>query len=305
MPDILEPSYQVADSESRTKDGLITGETPANAEVHIESEGAEEPQGTETPAEEVSNEESAPSDDENHGEEASTEEQPKKSKGVQKRIDELTRQRYEADRERENAKQEAEYWRKQAIEGKQPQQQAQPKDDAAPKFEDFESYEAFVEARAEYAAEKKFNQLTSKQREETEITKRKEQERVFVEKVETASKKYPDFKEVALGKHVPYNAVMAQLVISSDVSADVSYYLGKNLDVASRIANLPPIDAAKEIGRIEAKFSDKPTPSPKRIPGAPPPIKPVGGQERVNKSPQEMTNAEYRQWRMQSSKKRK
>jgi hypothetical protein len=66
---------------------------------------------------------------------------------------------------------------------------------------------------------------------------------------------------------------MAETIQTSDVGPDVAYFLGSNPKEADRIARLPPILQAKEIGKIEARLaSDPPV---KKSSSAPSPISPV------------------------------
>ncbi len=66
---------------------------------------------------------------------------------------------------------------------------------------------------------------------------------------------------------------MADTIRASEVGPDVAYYLGTNVKETERIARLPPILQAKEIGKIEAKLADNPP--VKRTTSAPAPITPV------------------------------
>ena len=71
----------------------------------------------------------------------------------------------------------------------------------------------------------------------------------------------------------PVTDYMAQAIQASDIGPEVIYHLGSNPKEAHRIANLPPILQAKEIGRIEAKLvADPPA---KRTSTAPAPLAPV------------------------------
>jgi hypothetical protein len=289
MPiDVLEPDLQVSDSESSFKSRA--SEEAENAPESTETEPSAEP------VEDDAGEESAPSTDEEETGEDSADEPPKKSKGVQKRIDELTRAKYEAEREREIARQELERYRREAE-----QQKAQPATgDNEPRFEDFSSYDDYVKAIAKHSALKEVNAIKAQQAQETEARKAEEMKRAFDEKAAKARSKYDDFDTIALSPIVPYTPVMAQLVAESDIAGDLAYYLGKNLDEAKRLSQLSPVDAAKQLGRLEAKLSE--APKPKKITQAPPPIKTVAGNEKVSKDPSKMSMAEYMEWRQPKKK---
>lgn len=53
---------------------------------------------------------------------------------------------------------------------------------------------------------------------------------------------------------------------------EVYYHLGKNLDDADRVLSLPPVKMALELAKIAAKLG-----APSKQSKAPPPIKPIGG----------------------------
>lgn len=103
---------------------------------------------------------------------------------------------------------------------------------------------------------------------------------------------YADFDQVFAAAIIPPH--VAQIVLESDQAADVAYHLGKNPAVARQIAAMNPVQAAREIGRIEAQVS---LPKPKTQSAAPSPITPVrpGGTSR--KDPGSMTPAEFAKWR--------
>ena len=69
--------------------------------------------------------------------------------------------------------------------------------------------------------------------------------------------------------------VVALAIQASDIGPDVAYHLGKNPKEAARIAKMPPLLQAREIGKIEATLSaNPPQPTPKPS-NAPPPITPI------------------------------
>lgn len=189
---------------------------------------------------------------------------------VQKRIDELTRRRYDAERERD-------YWREHA-------QRAQPRQEPTPPapeppvegktLADFaydeSKYQAYLFKQAEDRAVKAAEAvLTKKQTESARfqtITAHKEREAEFAKKV-------PDYFEIA--HYAPITESMAEIVMESEMSAELAYHLGKNRQVALNLARLTPLQQAREIGRIEAKLAAKPTPA--ATSAAPPPAPKLEG----------------------------
>jgi hypothetical protein len=131
---------------------------------------------------------------------------------------------------------------------------------------DFESPEAYAEVLAERKAE--------------ELLARREDARqqaaildAYHDREEEARNKYDDFEQVAYNSALPVTTVMAQAIQASDIGPDLIYHLGSNPKEADRIARLPAILQAKEIGRMEAELVA--TPPIKRTSTAPAPIAPV------------------------------
>lgn len=131
-----------------------------------------------------------------------------------------------------------------------------------PPPEQFESVEAYAEARAQALVEQR-----EQQRRQSELAES------YHDKEEEARGKYDDFEQVAYNPRLPITDMMAQTIQSSDVGPDIAYFLGSNPKEATRIAHLSPYLQAKEIGRIEAKLADNPP--VKKVSSAPAPFIPV------------------------------
>ncbi len=131
-----------------------------------------------------------------------------------------------------------------------------------PPADQFESVEAYAEARAEALLEQR-----EQQKQYSEVLES------YHEKEEEARGKYDDFEQVAYNPKLTITDIMAQAIQSSDVGPDVAYFLGANPKEASRIAKLSPIMQAREIGRIEAKVAE--APPVKKASSAPAPFVPV------------------------------
>jgi hypothetical protein len=135
-----------------------------------------------------------------------------------------------------------------------------------PSAEQFESTEAYAEALAVQKAEQLLAQREM-HKQHTELLE------AYHDREEQAREKYDDFEQVAYNPKLPITTVMADTIRASDVGPEVAYYLGTNVKETERIARLPPILQAKEIGKIEAKLADNPP--VKRSTSAPAPITPV------------------------------
>jgi hypothetical protein len=215
-------------------------------------------------------------------------------RGVQKRIDRLTRDKYRLQAELEVV-------RKQAP---QPEPQQKP-ETGEPKADQFKSYEEYLDARAEWKAERRVEKRLGELRETAQRQAgQAEQEKLqsqWEKRVSEALTTYDDFEEVALSPEVPISEPMMAAILRSPKGADVAYHLGKNHDLAAQIAALDPIGAAIRIGELAATLT---RPTPKKTTGAPPPINPVGGRASTSTDPAQMTDAEFAKWRREQIKRR-
>lgn len=230
-----------------------------------------------------------PNDDEEH----------RVPKGVQKRIDRLTREKYQL-----QARLEVLERSQQAPQQQQQAQQAQPSQ--APKLDQFNSVEEYLDALADHKASQKFDHL-AKEREAKESQTRQQQEAAklyesYTKQTEQARQAYEDFDDVVQDPDLSISQAMAEAIMRSNNGADVAYYLGKNPDQAARIASLDPFSAAVEIGRIAATVV---RPQPRKTSSAPPPIQPVGARATPVTDPDKMSTDDWLKWRNgQLSKKR-
>lgn len=91
----------------------------------------------------------------------------------------------------------------------------------------------------------------------------------------------PDFDEVlASVGHVYVSPAVQQALLTSEQGPAIMYQLASNPDELARLSALPPFEAAREIGRLEAKASVAPSPKAGRPvvtagKSAPAPISPV------------------------------
>lgn len=217
------------------------------------------------------------------GPEQTPEQVPEKT-FTQKELDEILEKRLSKERrKREELSRRLQVTEELALRGRQEQPKAQPvAENGEPKRENFDSYEAFIEARAEWRADRKVEEKLAKNREQEAQTRTAEEQRKieqqFRERAKETAKKFEDFDEVMESSDAPMTKAMAEAILHSDVGAEVAYHLAKNPGEAERIAALPAARQAAEIGRLEAKLSAPAVPTPKPS-KAPAPIKPVGGKE--------------------------
>ena len=110
------------------------------------------------------------------------------------------------------------------------------------------------------------------------------------------AEKYDDFEDLVSSPDLPITAPMAEAIAESDLGVEVAYFLGKNPAEAMRIAQMSPLAAVREIGKLEAKLTIA---APATSSAAPKPVTPVKGSG-GDKDPAVMTDAEFAAWRKKS-----
>lgn len=192
-------------------------------------------------------------------------------KGVQKRIDRLTRQKYEA-------RAEADFLRKQL------EAQQQPRTDSVIDRGRFESEEDYIEA----VVEARLSQKEAVQ-----------QQQSFAQKVNGIIKeaeKLGDF-DVDDFREIPISQAMAMAIVESDVAVKLTKYFHDEPEEAERISRLSPARQAAAIGRLEVDLGSS-VPKVTAKSAAPSPIKPVAGNGVAQGGYRpDMTPEAYRKWR--------
>lgn len=259
-------------------------ETPEDSEEEIESEEDEDPEESEE-----------------------EEEKPKKKNGFKKRIDKFKTKLSKKDEE-------IEYWKQEALKANQskPEEKTEEKkvinNDNRPSVDDFDEYEDYLEALVEYKAEEKIREKESKENEKAKLTKEQEKAQEFGQKLNSFREQTPDFDEVMEEvEDMEVSAATKEAIVYSENGPALMYELAKNPSELERINSLPPILAAKEIGKLEASLEKPVNKEIKTKTKAPRPIKPVGrGGSKVSKdiSDPNLTQAEYEQLRNEQLRKK-
>jgi hypothetical protein len=199
---------------------------------------------------------------------------------VQERIDKLTREKYDALRERDRHGYEVESLRERlkALETAKPAEVA-PQND----FPTLEQY-GFDEPKFQAAVAAHIAKITREQgaaaaQEALRAERAAEQERKagegWAKKQADFIKSKPDYADKVMrsprdGGPVVTNE-MAQVMRESEVGPAIAYYLAENVDQSALIAQMPPLQQAREIGRIEAKLEAAKAPPKPVVSQAPPP----------------------------------
>lgn len=160
------------------------------------------------------------------------------------------------------------------LQREQAQQNAEPQRTATtepPKPEQYRTTDEYAEALIDHAAEQKLTQREQQKQ-------RNEAQNAFADREENARSKYTDYDRVYKqpedgGPRI--TAPMAETLIASDIGPDIAYWLSNNVKESERISELPPLQQAREIGKIEASLVANP-PVVKKVSSAPEPINPGG-----------------------------
>jgi hypothetical protein len=201
--------------------------------------------------------------------------QPRDDKGrFQARVDSLTREKGEAERE-------AAYWRGLALARNgapapaTPAPAAQPAADTEPDPEQFANYAEYVKELTAWTARQTVAQ--ERQREatarasETRATNWQSRQTAFAEST-------PDYREVVGTSQAPVTGAMAEALQESEHGPALAYHLAKHPDEAAELAALPERAMLRRLGMLEARIAATPAPAPApaaRTTNAPPPVKPV------------------------------
>lgn len=236
--------------------------------------------------ENIDNEESGSADQDNAGEDDDDDidiDIPELDSGdpknFRKRINKVVYEREEEKRKRIQAEKELEDLKKGKEKENKEEELQKP---VRPKISDYDDYDKYNEALADYAeniADYNAKLLRTEFKKETppksndnqpELT---ESQKKFNEKVNDGRTRYEDFDDVALKNNI-YSEISQQLVIESEFTADIAYYLGKNPDKADALARMGVLEASRTIMKIEDAIRKRREKKGKGS-SAPAPIKPV------------------------------
>lgn len=216
---------------------------------------------------------------------AGTEAAAPEKDGFSKRIDELTknwrdteRKADEATRSADEARRDAQYWRDQALRAQQPPATTTDAPAQVKTLKDFEydegQYQTYLMDQVEQRAVKAAERRLREQAETDTKTKRRTQFNERETKFEEAT---PDYRSKTRSPSFPVSDAMAEVCAESEEGPAVLYYLANNPSIAASVAQLPPLAAAHELGRIEAKLISAREQAAKTVSNAPPPPPKVEG----------------------------
>lgn len=179
-----------------------------------------------------------------------------KGDGVQKRIDELTRARREAERQ-------AEYWQGVAT------QTAPEAQGDKPSRDDYAEQDDYIEALTEWKAEQA---VTRVQREQAAQSANHARQSAWEAREAQTKASIPDYDAVVPVSTVPIKPHVVELLMESDMGPSLAYHLAKNPDVAAKLNNMSERRAGIELGILQTTLT---APAVKVPSNAPTPITPI------------------------------
>jgi hypothetical protein len=192
---------------------------------------------------------------------------PPAEEPVQKRINQLTWQARQAERERDFFRDQLQ---RQTPAKPEPVAAEGPK--AAPKLEDFNFDEvAYQAALTAHVTAEAARQVREEFRKEQEQLTQKQKVESWRKRESEFAAKTPDYQDTAYYAPIPDGA--AEIIKDCENGPEIAYYLGKHPDEAKALHGLSEAAMARAIGRIEAKLEvpPAPVPAPKPVSKAPPP----------------------------------
>lgn len=228
---------------------------------------------------------------------------------VQKRINKITREKYDIQREKERLEKENQELKTKLGEADTANKKADL-EKSKPVAVNFETDAEYHEALGRWSAKMELHEAeTAKVKpekpEKPAETKQDDDPRKKI--IDLGEETYPDFMEIVAA--IPLPQQVFEAAVDSPHAHAIFYQLGKHPEEAKRIAGLTSAAAiAREIGKIEAQVAESEVYVPQpgddsellekskrkgKPPSAPPPVKPLGGTGKVLKDRENMTIAEY------------
>ena len=182
---------------------------------------------------------------------------PKKKGGFQKKIE-------KRDREIAELKRDNELWRQEALRAKPVQEttvEAKPDQSKKPKPDDFKTVDEYTEALTDWKVDQKLAMVQQKAQEESikkEVQSKFDKHHDRIEAFKEAHEDFDDeWKEACetIGGERNLPLFVREVIITSEVGPELMNELANDPKELKRLCGLSAINAAKELGKMEAKFS--------------------------------------------------
>lgn len=186
-------------------------------------------------------------------------EDKRRGKTAQDRINDLTRARREAERERD--------FYKGLV--SQPTPNSAPEAADKPTPDSFDTYDAYVEALTDWKVEQTLHKQSSAKAQQTEEMVKQAN---WQSKLEAAQSSLPDYATVVGSSEIPVAPHVYEALLDSDRGPELAYHMAQHPEVAAELNKLSPVKAAIMLGRLETALA---TPVAKPTTKAPAPINPI------------------------------
>jgi len=230
--------------------------------------------------------------------------EPKPQGRFDKRIGQLTGEKHALREDRD-------YWRDKALTREEQPKVEEPKAEppTRPKLAEFDhDIEQYADALADYTqksidykaseAVAEIKQTTvdesAKQTQDNLATERQTR---FSEKSIEFSESTPDYFEIVGNTTLNITPDMTNVLMELENGPAVSYYLGNHPEIAYRIAQKGPVAVAIELGKIENSLG-KTSPSPTTSTAPEPPNPITASRGKATKEPSDMTDKEFKAYRL-------
>ena len=278
-----EKSASTQEVDSKEKDETLE-ESETSKESEVESKDAES------------------EDEDSQDDEGQEEKRSDLPKGVKKRFKRFQRKLSEKDQEIEYLK--GELFRKSQApkEQQNPAPQEESNDSSEPREEDFENHKDYLKAFIKWETAQERAKEGQKSREAQAKEEYQRALKTHNERVQEFKKTTPDYDDVIedyVEEHgdVRLSPALTTLISESDLGPQALYGLLKDPEALNQINALPPLAAAREFGKIEAKLSLSSQSQKPKTTKAPPPPSPLGGKSakaaKKSLSDPNLTQAEF------------
>lgn len=189
-------------------------------------------------------------------------------KGAQARIDELTRARREAERERD-------YYKGLAAPKQAPQTGSEAAPAQKPTADQYGDYGDYVEALTDWKADQRDAQRNTAEATRSADRAADLQRQAWATKVSAVETTLTDYAEIVGNSDLPIAGHVAEALMEADRGPELAYYFAQHQHELAKLNAMSNARAAIELGRIEATLGGQPP--AKAVTKAPAPITPVRG----------------------------
>lgn len=156
-------------------------------------------------------------------------------------------------------------------------------EEAEPQQDDYETTQEWIKATAKHVLKAELQADKVEQAEQKRLRENQDLNAKFQKMADKFEEKHPDFWD-AMDNLRSYQipGYINEAVQSSDLGAELTYYLSNNTEELETILDLQPSAAVRALGRLEAKLEN--APKPKEISKVPDPIKPLKGGSKTGSS---------------------